>query len=216
MAGTVLASATSNICPKGSSEAESVRAAADGTGRMLRSRTSRLALLLVLLTALLAPASRAAAAPGACSSAHVAVRKATIREARAATLCLLNRVRAEHGLRPLRLDPKLSHAARRHSRDMVRHRYFSHASRNGRSPFDRIRATHYVPRNASWWLGENIGWGSGSFAEPIAMVRAWMHSPPHRANILSRHFRDIGIGIAPGAPVGGSGATYTTDFGEHS
>ena len=78
---------------------------------------------------------------------------------------------------------------------MVRHRYFAHDSRNGRSPFDRMRATHYVPRNASWWLGENIGWGSGSLAEPAAIVRAWMHSPPHRANILSRHFRDIGIGI---------------------
>jgi uncharacterized protein YkwD len=45
-----------------------------------------------------------------------------------------------------------------------------------------------------------------------------MHSPPHRANVLSRHFRDIGIGIAPGTPQHGrhSGATYTTDFGSHS
>jgi uncharacterized protein YkwD len=155
-------------------------------------------------------------APGACSSAHVAVHKATVGRARDATLCLLNRVRAQHGLPPLRLDAKLSHAARAHSREMVRHRYFGHDSPNGRSPFDRMRATHYVPRNASWWLGENIGWGRGSLAQPTALVRAWMHSPPHRANILSRHFRDVGIGIAPSAPAGGSGATYTTDFGRHS
>jgi len=183
---------------------------------------SRLALLLSL-SALLLPAGAASATPhrllhrvGACSASHVTVRAATVPRARDATLCLLNRVRARYGLPPLRLNPKLSRAARRHSRDMVRHRYFSHSSRNGRSPFDRMRATHYVPRNASWWLGENIGWGSGSLAEPAAMVRAWMHSPPHRANILSRHFRDIGIGIAVGAPVGGGGATYTTDFGRHS
>jgi uncharacterized protein YkwD len=189
---------------------------------MVRSRIPLLALLILVLAALLVPAGSAAAhrhvrhAVGACSASHADVRAATIRRARSATLCLLNRVRARHGLSPFRLNPKLSHAARRHSRDMVRHRYFAHDSRNGRSPFDRMRATHYVPRSASWWLGENIGWGSGSLAQPAAMVRGWMHSPPHRSNILSRHFRDVGIGIAPGAPVGGGGATYTTDFGRHS
>jgi uncharacterized protein YkwD len=44
-----------------------------------------------------------------------------------------------------------------------------------------------------------------------------MHSPGHRRNILDPRFRDIGIGIALGAPVdaGASlpGATYATDFG---
>ncbi|HEU4701890.1 MAG TPA: CAP domain-containing protein [Conexibacter sp.] len=188
---------------------------------------SRLALFILALAALLIPTATASAqrhdhrqaqhrAVGACSASHAIVRAAAIRRSRDATLCLLNRVRARHGLAPLRLNRKLSRAARRHSRDMVRHRYFAHDSRDGRSPFDRMRATRYVPRNASWWLGENIGWGSGTRSEPAAMVRAWMHSPPHRANILSRNFRDIGIGIAPGAPVGGRGATYTTDFGRHS
>ena len=44
---------------------------------------------------------------------------------------------------------------------------------------------------------------------------AWMHSPPHRANILNGTFSEIGIGIARGAPIGGvgDGATYVTDFG---
>jgi len=144
------------------------------------------------------------------------VQRGAIRRSRNATLCLLNRVRSRRDLPPLRLNAKLSRAARRHSRDMVRHRYFAHDSRSGRSPFDRMRATHYVPRNASWSLAENIGWGSGTLGSPIALVRAWMHSPPHRANILSRQFRDIGIGIAPGAPIGGGGGTYTTDFGRHS
>jgi uncharacterized protein YkwD len=189
---------------------------------MVRSRIPLLALLILALAALLIPAGSAAARKhgrhvvGACSASHADVRAATIRRARLATLCLLNRVRARHGLAPFRLDPKLSRAARRHSRDMVRHRYFAHDSRNGRSPFERMRATRYVPRGASWWLGENIGWGSGSLAEPASLVRAWMHSPPHRANILNGRFRDIGIGIVPGAPVGGGGATYTTDFGRHS
>ncbi len=45
------------------------------------------------------------------------------------------------------------------------------------------------------------------------MVRGWMNSAGHRANILSRQFRLIGIGIANGRPTGGGGATYATDFG---
>lgn len=156
---------------------------------------------------------------GACSSSHAIVRKATVRRARDATLCLLNRVRTRHGLRPLRLEPKLAKVARRHSRDMVRHRYFSHNSRNGATPFQRILRAHYAPPRSSWYLGENIGWGGAGRGAPIALVRMWMHSAGHRANILSGRFRDIGIGIAPGTPAPGGhlrGATYTTDFGSHS
>ncbi|HMJ02318.1 MAG TPA: CAP domain-containing protein [Conexibacter sp.] len=183
------------------------------------STPARVALVLVpllLALALLVPAAPANARPAACSAAHVNVERAPIRMARNATLCLLNRVRARHGLPPLRMNPKLSRAARKHSRDMVRRRYFAHDSLDGRSPFERMRATRYVPRGASWVLGENLGWGSGSLAEPKALLRAWMRSPGHRRNILDGRFRDIGIGIVRGAPVGGHGATYTTDFGRRS
>ncbi|MGB2710512.1 MAG: CAP domain-containing protein, partial [Conexibacter sp.] len=153
---------------------------------------------------------------------HASVERGAIRRARLATLCLLNRVRSRAGLPPLRLNPKLSRVAGRHSRDMVRRGYFAHVSQNGASPFQRILRSHYVPRNHSWWLGENIGWGTSTLAQPASLVRMWMHSPPHRANILSRRFREIGIGIALGVPVRGAhtsrsgGATYTTDFGSHS
>lgn len=184
-------------------------------------RPHRALLLALLALALLAPAASAGKGPpkhrpAACAAAHAEVERSTIRRARLATLCLLNRARSRHGVAPLRLNGKLSHAARRHSHDMVRRRYFSHDSLDGRSAFDRMRATRYVPRRASWVLGENIGWGSGSLAAPMSLVRAWMRSPGHRRNILDGRFRDIGIGIVTGAPVGGAGATYTTDFGRHS
>lgn len=177
-----------------------------------------LLVFLTLAATLLVATAPAAAQPGVCSSAHAKVERKTVRHARNATLCLLNRARSRYGLPPLRLNPKLSRAARRHSRDMVRRRYFAHDSLDGRSAFDRMRATRYVPRNASWVLGENIGWGSGSLSAPMSLVRAWMHSPGHRRNILDGRFRDIGIGIVPGSPVptgGSSPATYTTDFGRH-
>ena len=70
-----------------------------------------------------------------------------------------------------------------------------------------------MPSNGFHILGENIGWGSGSLATPRSMVNAWMHSAPHRHNILDGRYRSVGVGVAFGAPVGGSGASYTTDFG---
>jgi uncharacterized protein YkwD len=187
-------------------------------------RLASVPLLLALLCALLLPAGAGAARPRpvACASAHVVVRAATVRPALNATLCLLNRIRARAGLPPLRLSRRLTRAARGHSREMVRRHYFGHVSARGASPFQRMFAVHYLRRRASWTAAENIAWGGGSLAQPFAIVRAWMHSAPHRANILSRRFRDIGIGIAPGFPLrsrrlaGLAGATYTTDFGRHS
>lgn len=167
-------------------------------------------------------ASPAKSATAACASAQTEVVTETIARATSATLCLLNRERAAHDLRPLKLNTRLNSAAIAHSRDMVRKRYFEHNSPDGRTPFQRMLSTRYVPKGASWTLGENIGWGSLSLAQPDALVRAWMKSPGHRANILNPQFREIGIGIAVGVPLddpsleGQTGATYTTDFGRHS
>ena len=80
---------------------------------------------------------------------------------------------------------------------------------------DRILRTGYA-RDQGWSLGENIAWGTGGLATAAEIHRAWMRSPGHKANILRRQFREIGIGIAIGAPVdagGLDGATYTADFG---
>ena len=56
------------------------------------------------------------------------------------------------------------------------------------------------------------------YAHAAEVFAAWMRSPGHRANILRRGFREIGIGIVARAPVAAAvrGATYTTDFGARS
>jgi uncharacterized protein YkwD len=134
---------------------------------------------------------------------------------RAAVLCLHNRERSAHGLPLLRENAKLRRAARGHSGDMVRSRFFAHESRSGADVSARILETGYA-RNRGWSLGENIAWGTGSLGTAGAIQRAWMASPGHKANILRRQFREIGIGIAIGAPApsgGLHGATYTADFG---
>jgi uncharacterized protein YkwD len=69
----------------------------------------------------------------------------------------------------------------------------------------------------SYTVGENLAYGFGSRATAARTVAAWMHSPPHRANILTRAFRDGGVGLAEGIPSNPRrGATYTLDFGVRS
>ena len=172
----------------------------------------RPAVALTALLAILLVAAPAASAARACSSANASASQASKRALVRATLCLLNKTRVRHNLRPLRLNRKLSAAARGHSHAMAARRFFSHNSVSGASFLDRIRRTGYLSGARSWLVGENIAYGTGSRSTPRAIRRAWMNSPPHRANILSR-FRAIGIGIAKGTPSGPAGATYTTDFG---
>jgi uncharacterized protein YkwD len=69
---------------------------------------------------------------------------------------------------------------------------------------------------SSWMVGENLSWGTEVLSTPKGTVSAWMHSPEHRSVMLSRSFREIGIGFVPGSPTGsdeGAGAIYTADFG---
>jgi uncharacterized protein YkwD len=96
---------------------------------------------------------------------------------------------------------------------MVRRRYFAHDSLSGAEFSDRIHRTGYT-RGRWWRLGENLGWGGGSQATPAAMVAAWMDSPGHRVNVLGQ-FREIGVGLALGAPRPdqAQSATYATEFG---
>jgi uncharacterized protein YkwD len=133
-----------------------------------------------------------------------------------ATLCLLNHQRHLYHLKGLRLSKRLGRAARGHSVEMARVHYFSHNSHSGASFLDRIKRQGYLRGARRWSVGENIAWGTGNLATPRSIVRAWMHSPGHRANILAPAFRQIGIGISFGAPVeiaARTKATYTTDFG---
>ncbi len=132
------------------------------------------------------------------------------------TLCLLNHQRKLHGRRALEPNRKLARAARKHASDMDERKYFSHTTPGGVSFVDRIMRQDYVDPGEGWTLGENLAWGSYQLATPKSIVRSWMHSPGHRANILNPQFREIGIGVVVGAPERGveSGATYATSFGK--
>jgi len=189
-----------------------------------RSRHSVIAMLA--LVALAAPATahadagsaaRARAASERCSGADAMPSQAPGDDLREATLCLMNAERTARGLGRLQAEPLLGRVAASYARQMVRGRFFDHTSPGGSTMLARIKTTSYLRDVASWSVGENLAWGSGSLATPRATVRAWMQSAEHRANVLDRHFADVGIGVAVGAPIaldpGELGGTYVTDFG---
>ncbi len=95
---------------------------------------------------------------------------------------------------------------------MIRRDYFSHNTK-GRNEGACERLRRYGYR---WRLcGENIAWGSGSKGSPNSRFQAWMNSPGHRANILKRGFREVGIGAARGTFQRHSNVTmWTVDFGD--
>lgn len=174
----------------------------------------RLLIAAALAGALALSAAPSASAAGACQSSSAIPGHASRKDMSRATLCLLNAERRRRGMRPLKMNRRLSRAARRHSLDMARRNYFSHTSPSGSSFVDRIRRAGYLRRARKWTVGENLAWGVGGRASAAATMRAWMNSPGHRRNILTRRFREIGIGISFDAPQGGfSGATYATTFG---
>jgi uncharacterized protein YkwD len=172
------------------------------------------------VAALAAPASAPAAthartaATRQCANTHLVPNARNLRAVRAAILCLHNQIRAQYGLPRLKSNVKLRRAALGHSSSMVRGRYFDHTDPNGRTFVQRVLGAGYVHRGQGWSLGENIAWGTGKLATPAGVMDAWMHSAGHRANILQRSYREVGIGVELGVPsAGGSGATYTVDFG---
>jgi uncharacterized protein YkwD len=132
----------------------------------------------------------------------------------------INGLRAARGLRPLRVSRGLTAAATYHTGQMGTRGFFEHESANG-APFWRRIERFYRPLPGhSWSVGENILWGSPDIAVNAA-VREWMLSPPHRENLLSREWREIGIAAihfrsAPGEYRGREVTIVTADFGTRS
>ncbi|MBF2063702.1 MAG: pre-peptidase C-terminal domain-containing protein [Calothrix sp. C42_A2020_038] len=97
------------------------------------------------------------------------------------------RANANKGLQPLRLSEKLNQIAYSHSKDMALNDYFSHTGIDGSSPQTRAAKAGYQYSR----FGENIAAG---YTTPQEVVEAWMNSQGHRANILSPHYQEVGIG----------------------
>src|SRR4051794_2764018 len=128
----------------------------------------------------------------------------------------LNARRREHGLVPLLANAALGRAAAEHSRDMVTSGYFAHDS-PGESFGDRLERFYSSAHARSWSVGDNL-LRTNRTLDAAGAVAVWMASLPHRANILSPKWRDVGIAAvsrarAPGAYGGRNVTVVTADFG---
>jgi uncharacterized protein YkwD len=152
----------------------------------------------------------------ACANEALQPTGANTARVQSATLCLIDRVRLSHGLRPLRANRRLRAVAMSQVRSMVRMNYFADDRPSGLTPLALIMASSYGRGARSVSAAQSVGWGTVTLATPAQMVAGWMRSPPHRAIILTGEFRDAGIGAIGAAPArvaqGQAGATYALEL----
>ena len=133
-----------------------------------------------------------------------AAQATTLSQSERTLLGAVNDVRAAHNLRPLQIDPTLVRAARDYSTTLIRRDVFTHGAVGP-------RLARYGARGALF--GENLAWGTGEKATARGIVRGWLASPSHRANLLRPGWTRIGIGSRIGTFLGYAGATVVTaDF----
>lgn len=115
--------------------------------------------------------------------------------AEARAVQLLNADRAKYGLPALKVNSKLTSLAGKYAQDMINRGYFAHNNPEGQTPFDRMKAAGI----SYTYAGENLAINSNVDAAQVA----FMNSSGHRANVLSSHFTEVGIGVryAPSGPV---------------
>ncbi len=101
---------------------------------------------------------------------------------------LTNNERVKQGLEPLKFDLEISAVARSHSLDMSAREYFSHDTPEGVTPKQRLKFGGIVFSA----MGENIA----GHQSPELVIKAWMNSEGHRANILRDSYTRIGVGVA--------------------
>lgn len=123
----------------------------------------------------------------------------------AQVITLINAARINAGIPALKIDAKLNEAASIRAIEIQTN--FSHTRPDGSKCFtaiDEVGAPHS-------YAGENIAIG---YETPEAVVKAWLNSPGHRANILNSKFSRIGV--AAYANTGGiySGYAWVQEFAD--
>jgi len=110
---------------------------------------------------------------------------------------LTNTQRLFQRVQPLVEVSALSQAARRHSEDMLRRRFFAHTNPDRKTAADRIKAA--LNRNVSA-SAENLWMRTGAVASAEKIVEEavaqLMNSRPHRSNILNSRYTHVGVGVA--------------------
>jgi uncharacterized protein YkwD len=133
-------------------------------------------------------------------------------------LAEVNRTRRMYGLRPLAYSAPLANAATEHSKALATAGMFTHNwPTTGRLFSSWIRGFYPARGYRAWSAGENLLWASPGFT-PASAVQQWLDSPTHRRVLLTRSWRELGIGVvsavrAPGAYGGRDVQIAAAEFG---
>jgi uncharacterized protein YkwD len=116
---------------------------------------------------------------------------AAAESAAAEVVRLTNESRMRSGLRALVVNPRLVEAARLHAEQMAGWQRLAHTIEGARYPTmqSRLQATGYGYANAA----ENVAWNQRTAAD---VMRTWLNSSGHRANILDAELTEIGTAVA--------------------
>ena len=104
---------------------------------------------------------------------------------------LVNNERIANGLKPLKINDKLSQAAEGKAQDMLINSYFAHTSPTGTTPWYWLDKNDYNYVAA----GENL---AKDFTDSEYVHKAWMNSPSHKTNIMNENYQEIGIAVVEG------------------
>ena len=118
-----------------------------------------------------------------------------------------NKYRVENGVGELKENSKLSSAALKKAEDMFENQYFDHVSPSGVGPDQVVLSSGY-----SYIItGENLL--LGNFKSDKDAVEAWIGSPPHRENMLTERYTDIGVAVLNGTFEGQNVWIAVQEFG---
>ena len=151
----------------------------------------------------LAPALTAASPGASCAGADVQASNTTSASFERAVVCLVNSYRKAAKRSPLRMVSSLHSAASDYAQRMVSEHFLGHTDPDGETLGQRLLAHRYVTsKTISWTAAENLALAVGQNATARHIVRDWMGSPVHRANVLRRRLHDLGVGAIAAAPDG--------------
>ena len=126
-----------------------------------------------------------------------------------AMYCGVNTVRRTFGMGPVRGNGPLNRSSLLKA-NAVRRCGFSHTP-CGMAFTYTFRRAGYLPARS---FSENLAWGQADLGAPVRTLGMWLGSPPHRANLLGRQWRDLGIAVERGRMFGRDGVSlWVMEFG---
>lgn len=117
-----------------------------------------------------------------------------------------NLERKNAGLEALTYNPTLAASAKSKAEDMFKNDYWAHNSPQGKTPWTFFDASGYKYSVA----GENL---AKDFYDTDSLIKAWMNSPTHKANIIHPKYKEIGIAVVNGTLGGVKTTLVVQHFG---